>query len=39
MKLAEQINNGEFIICDKQFYNNQADYIEKLYSKYMLFKS
>jgi hypothetical protein len=33
MKLAEQINNGEFIITDKQFYDNQADYIEKLYSK------
>ena len=39
MKLAEQINNGEFIIYYEQFYNNQADYIEKLYSKYMLFKS
>jgi len=37
MKLAEQINNGELIITDKKFYNDQADYIEKLYSKYILF--
>ena len=28
-KIAEQINNGELIITDKEFYNNQADYIEK----------
>jgi hypothetical protein len=33
MKLAERINNGEFIITEKKFYNDQADYIEKLYSK------
>jgi len=29
IKLAERINNGELVICDKDFYNNQADYIEK----------
>lgn len=32
MKLADQINNGEFLITEKKFYNEQADYIEKLYS-------
>jgi len=32
MKISEQINNGEFIITDKDYYNQQADYIEKLYS-------
>ena len=31
-KLAETINNGECLITEKKFYNNQADYIEKLYS-------
>lgn len=30
VKLAEQINNGELVICDNEFYNNQADYIEKI---------
>jgi hypothetical protein len=29
VKLAERINNGELVICDKDFYNNQADYIDK----------
>jgi len=33
MKVAEQINNNECIITDKKIYNDQADYIEKLYSK------
>jgi hypothetical protein len=32
IKLAERINNNEFLICDKKFYNDQADYIENLYS-------
>jgi hypothetical protein len=35
-KLAEQINNGELLICDKEFYNNQADYIETLLNKYLI---
>lgn len=30
VKLADQMNNGKFLICDKEFYNNQADYIEKI---------
>jgi hypothetical protein len=29
-KLAERINNGELLICDEEFYNNQADYVEKI---------
>ena len=29
-KIAEQINNDEFIITDNKFYYEQADYIEKL---------
>jgi hypothetical protein len=36
MKVADQINNGKFIFLDKKFikfYNDQADYIENLYSK------
>lgn len=33
MKFAEQINRGECIITEKKFYNDQADYIDKLYSK------
>ena len=33
MKISEQINNGELIITEKEHYNKQADYIEKLYSK------
>ena len=33
MKYADQINNGECIVTDKKFYNDQADYIETLYSK------
>jgi len=33
MKISEQMNNGELIITDKEHYNKQADYIEKLYSK------
>ena len=32
-KYAEQINNDEFLITDKKFYHDQADYIEKLHSK------
>ena len=31
--LSEQINKGTLIITDKEHYNKQADYIEKLYSK------
>lgn len=36
MKVAEQINNGKFVFLDEKFkkiYNDQADYIENLYSK------
>ena len=33
MKIAEQKNNNKHIITEKQFYHNQADYIEKLYVK------
>jgi hypothetical protein len=33
IKLAERINNGELVICDKQFYDSQADYIEDLFNK------
>jgi hypothetical protein len=32
MKFAEQINNGKRVITEEKFYNEQADYIEKLYS-------
>jgi hypothetical protein len=31
-KIAIDINNGELRIANKDFYNKQADYIEKLYS-------
>jgi hypothetical protein len=31
MKFAEQINNGEHVITENKFYNEQADYIEKVY--------
>ena len=31
MKFAEQINNGEHVITEDKFYNEQADYIEKVY--------
>ena len=27
VKLAERINSGELVICDKQFYHDQADYV------------
>ena len=30
IKLAEQINNGACLISNKKFYNEQADYIDKL---------
>ena len=33
MKYADQINNGELLVPDKLFYNQQADYIESLYCK------
>jgi hypothetical protein len=33
IKLAEKINKGQFLITEKKFYNEQADYIENLYSK------
>ena len=29
IKLADKINNGEMLVCDRQFYNRQADYIEQ----------
>ena len=32
-KFAEQINNDECIITNRKFYDEQADYIKKLYSK------
>jgi len=32
LKIAEEINNGKFIITNKDFYNKQADYIDKLFS-------
>jgi len=32
IKYAEQINEGDIIITDKDFYNKQADYIEYIYS-------
>lgn len=28
-KLADKINNNEFVICDRDFYNNQVDYIQQ----------
>ena len=33
MKYADEINRGECLVTEKKFYNDQADYIEKLYSK------
>lgn len=30
---AKKINSGKTLICDKNHYNNQADYIEKYYYK------
>jgi len=35
-KLSDRINSGELIITDEDHYNKQADYIEKLYSKYIV---
>jgi len=32
-KFAEQINNDELLITDRKFYDDQADYIEKLHLK------
>jgi hypothetical protein len=29
-KIAQEINNGEFRISDKKFYNDQSDYIENI---------
>jgi hypothetical protein len=29
IKLADKINEGGLLVCDKDFYNNQADYVEK----------
>jgi hypothetical protein len=31
MKLSDRINNNEFIITSKQYYNELADYIEKIF--------
>ena len=28
LQYADKINNGELVITDKDFYNNQADYVE-----------
>ena len=36
IKISEQINNGKFIITNKEFYNKQANYIENKYSKYLI---
>jgi len=33
IKLAEQINNGKHTFTTKKFYDDQADYIEKKYSR------
>lgn len=34
IELARKINEGGLLVCDKDFYNNQADYVEKtLHSK------
>lgn len=30
-RVAEQINNGQAIVSDKQFYNEQANYIDRLF--------
>ncbi len=32
IKLAERINNGDLVITNKEFYDKQADFIEKLLS-------
>jgi hypothetical protein len=32
-KIADRMNNGECLVSEKAFYNEQADYIEKLYLK------
>jgi len=32
-KIADRINNGEFLVSNTLFYNQQADYIENLYLK------
>ena len=29
IQLANKINEGGLLVCDKDFYNNQADYVEK----------
>ena len=31
IKLAEQINNGEFVICDRKHYDEQGDYVLKMH--------
>jgi hypothetical protein len=28
IKLANQINNGDLLVCDREHYNNQADYVQ-----------
>jgi hypothetical protein len=39
-KLAETMNNGQCIVADKDFYNKQADYVEKMKKiKHPLLKS
>jgi len=37
-KISEQINKGELIITDKEHYDKQADYIEKMYSEHFIAK-
>ena len=34
-KLSDRINKGEFVITDEDFYNKQADYIEKKFEKFI----
>lgn len=34
-KLSNQINNGNFIITEKEHYKKQGNYIEKLYAKHI----
>jgi len=31
VKLAEGINNGELLLCDKKYYDDQADYVEAFF--------
>ena len=33
LRLAKRMNDGELLVCDKEFYNAQADYIEETLSR------